>query len=269
LGTEGVTGRVPVTFPPPSRWPLLARRSLPLVLIGFGLAACEGERADRRPPGAMGTGATTPIPRMEAQGSFFDGQVGVEVMLARAGEKWSRDEPAAGGEGGGGRRRGGGHVGFSGGMGGMRGGYGGRGRGEGRGEEEAGGPGNQAPPIRAVNQPAVQLRLRLTDHGPAPVAVAVVDFNSTLGDFVVQPEQIAVKPGESVEADPMVSRLGVFGEEIPLTVKLHLGGRTEQQVLTLRAVPESRTPPAPPAAASVAPPPPAASPPAPPAATGS
>ena len=51
-----------------------------------------------------------------------------------------------------------------------------------------------------------------------------------------QPPKITVKPGESVEAEPMVSRLGVSGDEMPLTVKLQCDGRTEQQVLTLRAV---------------------------------
>ena len=218
---------------------------LSLALIGLGLAACEGERPHRPSPGDLGSSAPPPpIPRMEAQGVFFDGQIGAEVMLARSGEKWSRDEAAAdNGDGGRGRRGGGGmRGGFSGGAGGMRGSYGGGGRrgrgGDEGGESEGGGPGTQAPPIRAINQPPVQLRLRLTNHGADPVDVAVIDFNSVLGDFVVQPEKISVKPGESVEADPMISRLGVSGETIPLTVKLHISGRTEEQVLTLRVVPE-------------------------------
>jgi hypothetical protein len=55
----------------------------------------------------------------------------------------------------------------------------------------------------------------------------------------------------------MVSRLGVSTEEIPLTVKLHLDGRTEQQVLTLRVVKE----PAPASSSTESAPPPAAPPP--------
>ena len=265
MGPPGVRLRVPATHPPRPRWLVLGRRSLPLALIGIMLAACEGERPHREPPGAMGPGAAAPIPRMEAQGVFFDGQIGVETMLARSGAKWSSDEAVSGGGGGGGRRGHGGGGGFTGsmGMGGMRAG-GRRGHGgDGGGESEGGGPGSEAPPIRAVNQPPVQLRLRLTNHGATPVEVQVIDFNSTLGDFVVQPETIAIKPGESVEADPMVSRLGVAGGDIPLTIKLHIAGRTEEQVLTLHAVPE----PPPPAAA--APPAAPANPSAPPAAAGS
>ena len=269
LAASGVRTGVPGSAPFPLRPGL---HLLSLVLIGFGLAACEGERPHRPSSGDLGSGAPPPpIPRMEAQGVFFDGQIGAEVMLARSGEKWSRDEAAADNSGGGRGRRGGGgggtRGGFSGGAGGMHGGYGGGGRrghgGDEGGEAEGGGSGTQAPPIRAINQPPVQLRLRLTNHGADPVDVAVIDFNSVLGDFVVQPEKITVKPGESVEADPMVSRLGVSGEAIPLTVKLHISGRTEEQVLTLRVVPE------PPAANSAPAVPPAASPAPPAAAAGS
>jgi len=281
LAARGVRLGVPATRPPHPRWLQLGLRSLPLALLGVALAACEGERPHRAPPGAMGSSAAVPIPRMEARGVFFDGQLGVEVMLARAGTKWSSDEAA--GESSSGRERHGGRLGgFGGGMGmgGMHGGYGGGGRhgggGQGGEEAEGGGPATQAPPIRAVNQPPVQLRLRLTNHGAAPVEVQVIDFNSTLGDFVVQPEKITVPPGEAIEADPMISRLGVFGEEIPLTVKLHITSRTEEQVLTLRAVPEPKPPVPPPtapggtpAAAPAPSPAPAASPPPPPAATGS
>jgi len=89
------------------------------------------------------------------------------------------------------------------------GGHGGRGRGGGGGTDESGGDaGARPPPIHASNQAPIQLRLRLTNHGPAPADVAVEDFDSALGNFVVQPEMITVKPGESVEAEPMISRLG-------------------------------------------------------------
>lgn len=252
---------MPPTTPPCLRWLRFGLRGLPLVLIGFVLAACEGERPHRPPPGAMGPhegGAPADIPRMEARSRFFDGQVEVEALLARAGAKWSREDQSAASSDSQ-DKSGGGRGGFSGSMGGggMRGGFGGGGgghggRGHGGGGQPEGGAegGPQAPPIRAINQPAVTLRLRLTNHGAAPTDVEVIDFNSVLGDFVVQPEKITVKPGESVEAEPMVSRLGVTGDEVPLTVKLHCNGRTEQQVLTLRAVKETPPAGAPPAAAA-------------------
>jgi hypothetical protein len=87
--------------------------------------------------------------------------------------------------------------------------------------------------------------LRLTNHGAAPLVIEVVDFDSELGDFVVQPPKIELPPGKPVEADPMVSRLGMSGEVIPLTVKLKFDGRTDGGVLSLRPLkePAPATPP--------------------------
>jgi hypothetical protein len=82
------------------------------------------------------------------------------------------------------------------------------------------------------------MRLRLTNHGESPLEVEVLDFNSELGNFVVQPAKLTLPPGEPVEAEPMLSRLGVPAvEEIPLTVRLRVGGRSgqaETQILRLR-----------------------------------
>jgi hypothetical protein len=195
------------------------------------------------------------MPPMEAKGLFFDGQIEVEALLARAGSSWSHDDES-GGSRRGGRSRGR-SGGFSGGMGmgggGMRGGFGGGGGGRGRPGEGGGPPeggtdgGAQRAPMRASDQPPIQLRLRLINHGTAPADVAVLDFDSALGNFVVQPQKITIQPGESVEAAPMVSRLGAPEGEIPLTVRLRVGDRSEQQVLTLRAVKEASPEAAPPA----------------------
>ncbi len=243
-------------------WPGHSWHGLTLMLLLLGFAACEGERPNRPPPGAMGSneGGRAAIQRMEAQGMFLDGRIEIEAMLAPAGVKWSRDAESGGGGGSSRHGRGGG---FGGGL--SMGGGGGGGRGGGRGHGGGGGGGppeggaessvQRAPPIQASNLPPIQLRLRLTNHGDAPVDVEVVDFNSALGNFVVQPPKITVKPAESVEAEPMVSRLGISTQEIPLTVKLHVGGRTEQQVLTLRVVKEP-APTSPPSAAPPPPPPP-------------
>jgi hypothetical protein len=235
-------------------------RGLTLTLLLLGFAACEGERPNRPPPGAMGSndGGRAAIQRMEAQGMFFDGRIEIEALLAPAGVKWSRD--AESGSGGGSSRPGRG-GGFRGGL--SMGGGGGGGRGGGRGHGGGGGGGppegsaessvQRAPPIQASNLPPIQLRLRLTNHGDTPADVEVVDFDSALGNFVVEPPQITVKPAESVEAEPMVSRLGISTQEIPLTVKLRVGGRTEQQVLMLRVAKEP-APASPPPAAPLPPP---------------
>ena len=190
---------------------------------------------------------------------FFDRQVEAEALLARAGAQWARNDESdssasPGRPGGGGAHLSGsaGGVGMGRGGGGHRGGGGGGNHGGGA-EGGANEAGPQAPPIRAINQPGVQLRLRLTNHRDVPIVVEVVDFNSDLGDFVVQPAQITVQPGESVEADPMVSRLGVGAEEIPLTVKLRIDGRSDQQVLALKTVKEEAPAAPPPAEGAPAP----------------
>ena len=237
-------------------------RRLTLTLFLLGFAACEGEHPNRPPPGALGANdgsGRAAIPRMEAQGMFFDGRIEIEAMLAPAGVKWSRDAESGSSSGGSHAGHGGGGLSMGGGGGG-RGGGRGHGGGRGGGGPPAGGADSSvphAPPIQASNLPPIQLRLRLTNHGDTPADVEVIDFDSALGNFVVEPPMITVIPTESVEAEPMVSRLGVSTEEIPLTVKLHLDGRTEQQVLTLRVVKE----PAPASSSTESAPPPAAPPP--------
>lgn len=252
---------MPPVPPPHPHQHRLGLRGLLVLLITLGFAACAGERPHRPPPGAMGPGegaARAPIPKMEAQGRFFDGQIEVEAMLAPAGMKWSRDMESEGRSGGGRQGRGGGLRGGLGMGGGGRGGRGGsrrHGGGEG-GPPESGAEGApQGPPMHASNLPPIQLRLRLTNRGGVPAVVEVEDFDSTMGDFVVQPPKITIQPGESAEADPMVSRLGVTAEEIALTVKLRSGSRTEQQVLTLRAMTQPPTGAPPPEGTPSGPPP--------------
>ena len=166
---------------------------------------------------------------------FFGGQVEAEVLLARTGAHWERKNESGGTAKG--DQSGGGHFSGGGGMGGGHRGGGHSGGGGAMGGTSDGGP--QSPPIHAINQPGVELRLRLTNHEAGQIVVEVLDFNSTLGDFVVMPEKIVVRPLESVEAEPMVSRLGVGATEIPLTVRIRIEGKTDQQVLPLKVVEES------------------------------
>jgi hypothetical protein len=221
-----------LSFPP--RLPQGCSAALILLLC---LTACESER---RPPAGAPTGPGGPAaeaatPEMEASGTFFSGEVEVETLLNRGGFS-PRVGSAGGGDsdsgaGGGSGRRGGG--------GGGRGG-GGRGRGASASPASAGsgeGTGaDPAPRIYASNLPAVRLHLRLTNHGASPVDIEVTDFDSDLGNFVVQPEKITLPPGESVEADPMTSRLGVNSDTIPLKVTLRSGDKSETQVLNLHLI---------------------------------
>ncbi len=228
-------------------------------LLGAALAlaftGCESDsHRGRGPSPAAAESAAAAIPEMEAQGTFFAGKIEAEVLLNKAGFA-ARD--AAQGEGrGGGSRGGGGFRGGFGGGGGMGGGRRGGGMGGGRGgggggDEMAGsrgGPGSDdgpRPNIHASNEPPVRLHLRLTNHGTEPVDVEVTDFDSDLGNFVVQPAKVTVPAGGSIEVNPMTSRLGVKADEIPLIVAMRVAGQTEKQTLTLKVKPSAATPPTP------------------------
>jgi hypothetical protein len=174
---------------------------------------------------------------MEAKAVYFDGQIEAEVLLARVGAHWNpADVPDQNATR---RDEGGGFGGRAGGIDVGRGGHRGGG-GERRGSSKGGGATDEQPaaPVHASNLPPMALRLRLTNRGGTAVDVEVIDFNSSLGDFVVEPPKLTLPPGQSVEAEPMVSRLGIGTEEILLTVKLRRDRRSEQQVLTLRAAKE-------------------------------
>ena len=80
----------------------------------------------------------------------------------------------------------------------------------------------------------MRLHLRLTNHGEQPVDIEVPDFNSELGNFVVQPPKMLLLPNQSNEADPMTSTLGVKSDEIPLTIGIRANGKLERQTLSLR-----------------------------------
>ncbi len=217
------------------------------VLACLALAGCQSDNPRNARAGSTGDAPmtasgelATPDPKpMDAQAAFFGGKIQAEAMLAKSDAPWktpsgSDTERASSGE-----RNGGG--GFTGGFGGIGGGRRGGGRRGGGGEPstQAGSdaPRQGAPTMRASNAPPVQLRLRLTNHGAQPADVEVLDFNSDLGNFVVQPEKIALPPDGTVEADPMTSRLGVPAvESIPVTVRLRVGGKsgpTETQILKL------------------------------------
>jgi hypothetical protein len=204
------------------------------IAVAFALASCSNSPT---PGGRGGTGgapmtasgalAIPDPPPMDAQAVFFSGRVSVETMLAKSDAAWRTPAPGSTERGPGGF-----------------GGSSGRGRGGGRRGGESGHPDSGAvqpargPVMRASNAPPVQVRLRLTNQGSEPLEVAVLDFNSDLGNFVVLPATLLLPPGEAVEAEPMTSRLGVPAvAEIPLTIRLRLGDRTgptESQVLKLQ-----------------------------------
>jgi hypothetical protein len=82
--------------------------------------------------------------------------------------------------------------------------------------------------------PPVTLHLILTNTGPEEITVHMLDFNSELGNFVVDPETVKIAPGQSGEPTPMVSQLGVSSDELLFTVRLQLAAAKETRKVTVR-----------------------------------
>jgi len=84
--------------------------------------------------------------------------------------------------------------------------------------------------------PPVTLHLILLNAGPDEVSVSMIDFDSDLGNFVIDPDTVTIPPGRTAEPTPMVSQLGVNSDEIPFKVRLRLGKASESRTITVRNI---------------------------------
>ena len=202
----------PNIFMPPSS------RSFPLIIFAFALsfflAGC-GSGHERNPEPAVTLGPNSkPLPLMMANGAFFNGNLRAEIMLSQSrGKGGFQPTPIHGLPS--------------------------------PDDDSATSDDIKMTPeiieeIRTRRSesplPPIVMWLKLTSTAGNPLKVGIIDFKSDLGSFAVQPEQVALTSGQSVEAEPMISRLGVTSLEIPVTVTLRLNGKNETQVLTLRPV---------------------------------
>ena len=85
--------------------------------------------------------------------------------------------------------------------------------------------------------PPVTIHLILTNPGSEAVKVTVLDFSSDLGNFAVDPDTLALGPGQSGEPTPMVSQLGVNSDEMPFKVALRIGKEREARTFMVRVLP--------------------------------
>jgi hypothetical protein len=205
-------------------WPRLAAGLLILLL-----ASCASDDRPRR-----GAPPKPPQP-VAGEAKYLGGSL---VASIRVGMEFQRpvgdsDGAGRGGRPGGGHRGGGMNLGGSAGP--MHFGGGGGGPG-GRGSSPRGDFGGDAGPrVRPANGLPLMIHVRLLNTGTAPVEVAVRDFVSPLGNFVVQPATLMVPAGESAEFSPMTSFVqGDLPDEMPATLTLRIAGQTEKQVIVLR-----------------------------------
>lgn len=216
---------------------VLAPALVTLLVLATGCSSGPGPARRSSPAGAR---AKPPAP-MAGQGIFFDGQILAEIHVGTDG----MPDPAPDGSGPGGgegrRRRGGGNGRLS--VAGGTGGFGGNiaggvpfGEG-GRPARDFGGAPVAGPrPMLGGGRPAM-IHLRFTNHGTATVELHITDFLSPLGNFVVRPEKLDLEPGQSLETEPMTSRLAGAFSEVTATLVLRLDNRAERKSIPLKAVP--------------------------------
>jgi len=84
--------------------------------------------------------------------------------------------------------------------------------------------------------PPVTLHLLLTNTGPDPLTVEMVDFVSELGNFALDPDKLTIGAGATAEPTSMVSQLGVSSDVMPFKVTLRIGKTKESQTVQVRIV---------------------------------
>lgn len=221
-------------------FPRLGALAPALLLSTLFLAGCASDEGPRAPTGKPFSRKAL-LPTLVGHEAFFDGRIVAELKVGAM----TGFDPRSRGDGGsgeqGGRRRG-----QHGGGGFRMGGMGGGGTHPERGGPGANGPGpDSISPEQAKLQaarraeqmgaPPVMIHLRFTNTGSERADLVVADFLSPLGNFVVSPEKLSLDPGQTVEVEPMTSRLAgeITGGEINLN--LRLGSLRETKTITLQA----------------------------------
>lgn len=84
--------------------------------------------------------------------------------------------------------------------------------------------------------PPVTLHLILTNRSAGPMTVTMIDFDSDMGNFAIDPEVLTIGAGETGEPTPMVSQLGVNSDEMAFKVTLKYGATRESRTFPVRLV---------------------------------
>jgi hypothetical protein len=84
--------------------------------------------------------------------------------------------------------------------------------------------------------PPVTLHLVITNRSAGPLTVSLIDFNSDLGNFALDPDTLTIAPGESAEPTAMVSELGVTADSIPFKVTLKIPGQRESKTVVAHVI---------------------------------
>jgi hypothetical protein len=83
----------------------------------------------------------------------------------------------------------------------------------------------------------ITIRLILENRTQQVLKIEIVEMNSDLGNFAVQPDSLLLNAGQQSEPNPMISQLGVTSDQIPFTVTLTVGNKTETQTIVVKDLP--------------------------------
>jgi hypothetical protein len=96
--------------------------------------------------------------------------------------------------------------------------------------------GNENKSVLGSPLPPVTIHIIVTNHADHPVTVSIPDFNSEMGNFVVDPESLSVAAGGTGEPTSMVSDLGVSSDTIPFQVTIRYGAAKESHTIEVKSV---------------------------------
>ena len=97
----------------------------------------------------------------------------------------------------------------------------------------------------ANTNPPVMIHLRFTNKGNTRADLLIADFLSPLGNFVVEPDHLALEPGQTLEVEPMTSRLAGEISGTTVTLALRLAGQGEKKDVALSLASEAAPEPPP------------------------
>ena len=223
----------------PLRWMLQISSVLIIATTTFLVIGCSSDRPEHQADGPK----HHHVPPLAGQDTFFNGQITAELTVGHG--PGFDPKPAKEGDEPEHKRHGDGGGGFH-----MGGGAGSHGGGRHHQDSDAAGAEDGMPDQierqrlatmrHAANpNPPVMIHLRFTNNGTTQAELLVADFLSPLGNFVVEPEKLTLAPGQTLEVEPMTSRLVGDISGATVTLALRLAGRGEKKDITLSIAPET------------------------------
>jgi len=175
------------------------------MLIGAGLAGCSsGPHPSRAPSGP-------PPPPPLVGSSLFSGgglECRIEVAFGRRKGEDDDDEPA-------------GRV---------------PGHGRPRPRTTTDDDATPAPGLAAPVGPPTTIYVRFTNRGKERIEFEVMDFASQFGNFALQPDKLALAPGQRADAEPMSSQILNTSGDVAVKVTLRAAGNKETRTVALLPV---------------------------------